>query len=85
MARKEKRYHYIYKTTCKITNRFYVGMHSTDNLEDGYIGSGKLLIYSIRKHGKENHVKEILKFLPNRTSLKEREKMRDKKLKELGI
>jgi len=73
MARKEKRYHYIYKTTCKITNKFYVGMHSTDNLEDGYMGSGKRLGYSIRKHGKENHVTEILEFLPNRSSLKTRE------------
>lgn len=73
MARKEKRYHYIYKTTCKITNKFYVGMHSTDNLEDGYMGSGKRLGYSIRKHGKENHITEIIEFLPNRSSLKKRE------------
>jgi hypothetical protein len=73
MARKEKRYHYIYKTTCKITNKFYVGMHSTDNLEDGYMGSGKRLGYSIHKHGKENHNVEILEFLLNRCSLKLRE------------
>jgi hypothetical protein len=73
MARKEKRYHYIYKTTCKITNKFYVGMHSTDNLEDGYIGSGKKLMRSVNKHGKENHVKEILEFLSDRSSLKKRE------------
>lgn len=32
-----RKYHYIYKTTCLITNRYYIGMHSTDNLEDGYI------------------------------------------------
>lgn len=49
-------------------------MHSTDNLEDGYMGSGKRLWYSINKHGKENHVCEILEFLPNRKSLKAREK-----------
>jgi len=49
-------------------------MHSTDNLEDGYIGSGKRLWRSIRKHGLDNHVKEILEFLPNRSSLKSREK-----------
>jgi hypothetical protein len=73
MARNEKRYHYIYKTTCKITNKFYVGMHSTDNLDDGYMGSGKKLWNSIRKHGKENHVCEILEFLSDRSSLKNRE------------
>lgn len=69
-----RKYHYIYKTTCIITNKFYIGMHSTDNLEDGYVGSGKRLWYSINKHGKENHVCEILEFLPNRTKLADREK-----------
>ena len=68
-----RKYHIIYKTTCLITNKFYVGMHSTDNLEDGYIGSGKLLRFSVNKHGKENHVTEILETLPDRSSLKERE------------
>jgi hypothetical protein len=72
--RREKKYHYIYKTTCKVTGKFYIGMHSTDNLEDGYIGSGKRLWHSIRKHGIENHEREILEFLPNRSSLKSREK-----------
>jgi hypothetical protein len=72
--RRERKYHYIYKTACKVTGKFYVGMHSTDNLEDGYMGSGKRLWYSIRKHGKENHEREILEFLPNRSSLKSREK-----------
>ena len=66
--------HYIYRTTCIITNRFYIGMHSTDNLEDGYIGSGKRLWHSINKHGKDNHVCEILEFLSDRSSLKAREK-----------
>jgi hypothetical protein len=69
-----RKYHYIYKTTCIITNKFYIGMHSTDNLEDGYIGSGKRLWYSINKYGKENHACEILEFLESRELLKEKEK-----------
>lgn len=74
MTRAEKRkFHYIYKTTCSITNKFYIGMHSTDSLEDGYVGSGKLLWYSIHKHGKENHNTEILEFLSSREELKSRE------------
>lgn len=73
MPRKQKQYHYIYKTTNVLTNKFYVGMHSTDNLEDGYIGSGKRLWYSIRKYGKENHKCEILEFLSSREELKNRE------------
>ena len=73
MARKPHTYHYIYKTICTITNKFYIGMHSTANLNDGYIGSGKRLRYSILKYGYDNHTREILEFLPDRISLKARE------------
>jgi len=47
-------------------------MHSTDNLDDGYLGSGKRLRYSIRKYGKENHQREILEFCNSREELKKR-------------
>ena len=74
MPRRQKKYHYIYKTVCVVTNRYYIGMHSTDNLDDGYVGSGKRLWYSINKYGKDNHIVEILEYLENRKELKEREK-----------
>lgn len=73
MPRKQKKYHFIYKTTNLITNKFYVGMHSTDDLEDGYFGSGKIIHYSVNKHGIENHKVEILEFLSSRDELKKRE------------
>jgi hypothetical protein len=74
MARKEKIFHYIYKTTNILNGKYYYGMHSTDNLEDGYLGSGKRLRRSINKHGAENHKTEILEFFSNRKALSEREK-----------
>jgi len=73
MARKEHKYHYIYKITCLKNNRYYIGMHSTSNLEDGYLGGGKRIKNSIKKHGKEFHRKEILEFLDNRKLLINRE------------
>jgi hypothetical protein len=48
-------------------------MHSTTKLDDGYMGSGKILRYSIRKYGVENHTKEIVEFLPTREELVLRE------------
>ena len=74
MARKEKQYHFIYKTTNVLNGKYYYGMHSTDNLNDGYYGSGRRLKRSLNKYGKENHKVEILEYLPNRESLINREK-----------
>jgi hypothetical protein len=74
MAKKENKIHYIYKTTCNVTGKFYVGMHSTNNLDDGYMGSGKRLRYSIRKYGVENHIKEILEYYQTREELSKRER-----------
>lgn len=73
MPRKKSHIHFIYKTTCLITNRYYVGMHSTSKLDDGYMGSGKRLRYSIRKYGVENHKREVLMFFDNRELLIEGE------------
>lgn len=68
-----KVFHIIYRTTCSLTNRYYYGMHSTNNLNDGYLGSGKFLRNSINKHGIENHICEHLEFLDSREKLKQRE------------
>lgn len=73
MARKPHKYHYIYKTTCNVTGKYYIGMYSCSTLEDGYMGSGKKLRRSLNKHGIENHTKEILEFLDDRESLAKRE------------
>lgn len=73
MARKKKKYHYLYKTTNILTKRYYYGMHSTNNLDDGYQGSGKRLRYSINKYGKDNHKREIIEFCPDRSSLIKKE------------
>lgn len=75
MIRADRRkFHYIYKITRIDTGKYYIGMHSTDDLEDGYFGSGKLITASVKKHGKEKHIKEILEYCDSRESLKVREK-----------
>ena len=74
MARKEKKYNYIYKTTNLKNGKYYVGMHSTDNLNDGYLGSGLRLRRSIRRNGPENFKIEYLEFFDNRIDLANREK-----------
>jgi hypothetical protein len=73
MARKVRNIHYIYKTTCNVTGKWYVGMHSAYTLEDGYMGSGRILKRSIRKYGVEKHTKEILEFCDSKEALVFRE------------
>tara|TARA_R110000868_G_scaffold176916_5_gene415004 strand:+ start:12553 stop:13203 length:651 start_codon:yes stop_codon:yes gene_type:complete len=71
--RKERKYNYIYKTTCDVNGKYYIGMHSTDKLDDGYVGSGKRLKFSINYHGKDNHSVEILEYYDTRKELRKRE------------
>lgn len=70
----EKKYNFIYKTTNLINYKFYIGMHSTNNMNDTYIGSGTFLKRSIKKYGVENFKFEILEFVETREELKKREK-----------
>lgn len=72
--RKQKKYHFIYKTTNLLNSRYYLGMHSTNDLEDGYLGSGTYLKRSLNKHGKENHILEIIEFCKTRKELISKEK-----------
>jgi len=73
MARKEHKYHFIYKIVNIKSGKYYIGMHSTHNPDDGYMGGGKRITNSVRRHGKESHTKEILEYFDDRESLRQRE------------
>lgn len=72
---KDKKYHFTYNTTNIINKRYYLGMHSTNNLNDNYVGSGKRLWHEIRKYGKENFKLKILNYYNSREELINAEKV----------
>ena len=56
----QKAFHLVYKTTCTETGKWYIGLHSTDIIDDGYLGSGMRLTRSVKKYGALAHHREIL-------------------------
>ena len=47
---------YIYKTTCIINGKIYVGKHESNIWDSTYYGSGSKLTIAITEFGKENFV-----------------------------
>jgi hypothetical protein len=66
-------YFTVYKTTCLINNKIYIGVHKTKKPYDSYLGSGKLILYAIKKYGKENFTKEILFIFDNKLDMFKKE------------
>lgn len=57
-----KTYNFLYMIRNKINHKIYVGCHSTNDLNDGYMGSGKAIKNAIAKYGVENFERTILEY-----------------------
>lgn len=65
----------IYKITNTLNGRYYIGRHATNNINDGYLGSGKAISNAIKKYGKDAFVKEIVAESFSKEDLWELEKI----------
>ena len=67
------KYNFTYQTKSLVNGKTYVGVHSTQDINDGYLGSGKALKRAIKKHGEGNFIREILCFFDTREEAFEEE------------
>jgi len=68
-----KKHYLVYQITNLINGKIYIGIHSTENIEDGYMGSGTYIKQAIKKHGIENFKKDILFDFDNPEEMVEKE------------
>ena len=55
-------FYYLYEITNQVNGKIYIGVHQTNDIDDGYMGSGTLLRQAIKKHGIGSFTKKILRF-----------------------
>jgi len=55
-------YYIVYETTNNINGHIYIGVHITSVIDDGYVGSGKVLQRAIKKYGLEYFTRKIYSY-----------------------
>jgi hypothetical protein len=73
-CKQEYSQHVVYKITNVNTGLEYIGVHSTNNISDKYLGSGANIKRAIKEHGVECFSKEILYSFATRQEALAKEK-----------
>ena len=59
----------IYRITNLVNGKMYVGQHVTEDLDDGYMGSGVVILRALKKYGRGSFRKEWLTFCEDEEEL----------------
>lgn len=68
------KYFVVYETTNLANGRKYIGCHKTNDLDDGYLGSGTLLKRAVKKHGEDKFTRNDLFIFSNEDDMFAKEK-----------
>ena len=61
-----KKYYTVYQITNILNDKIYIGFHSTNNLNDSYMGSGKAMQAAYKKYGKDKFAKKYIAIFDNK-------------------
>ena len=67
-------HHIGYQTHHLPTGRYYIGIHSTEKIDDGYLGSGTEFLRAVRKHGRQEFRRHIVREFASRDEATEWER-----------
>lgn len=67
-------YGYVYKSYCKITDKFYIGSKKSDKFIINYFGSGNLIKEALEIYNIEDFEVELIEECSSKEELEEREK-----------
>lgn len=67
-------FYIVYRSTNLVNGKVYVGMHQTNHINDGYLGSGTLIKRALKKYGARAFTKEILAVFDNPEDMRTRER-----------
>jgi group I intron endonuclease len=67
-------FYYLYEIKNNINGKIYVGVHKTKRIDDGYMGSGKVIQSAIKKYGRDNFTKTIIETFNTLESMYARER-----------
>lgn len=59
----------VYCTKNLVNEKMYIGQHTTPNMDDGYLGSGKLLLQAVKKYGRHSFETRFLCFCETQEDL----------------
>lgn len=66
-------FYYLYQIQNTLNGKIYIGVHSTKDINNGYMGSGSIIKSEIKRYGRKYFTKTVLENFENKQDMYARE------------